>query len=78
MYQMCILITYISLVMLNPVHLEIRNIVTVKTQKDCREMEPNPSKDITMHEGDNSSFWYEFIDFNVFLIVEFIFVFSST
>jgi hypothetical protein len=26
----------------------------------CHEIEPNPSKDRAMHEGDNPSFWDEF------------------
>jgi hypothetical protein len=33
-------------------------------------MEPNPSKDRAMHEGDNASFRNEFIQFNVFLTVK--------
>jgi hypothetical protein len=27
-----------------------------KTQIECHEIEPNPSKDRAMHEGDNPSF----------------------
>jgi hypothetical protein len=44
---------YISSVMLRSKKLEIRNVMTVKTLK---EMEPNPSKDRAMHEGENPSF----------------------
>jgi hypothetical protein len=40
-------------------------------------MELNPSKDIAMDEGDNPSIWNEFIKFNNFLTVKFIFAFSS-
>jgi hypothetical protein len=43
----------------------------------CHEIEPNPSKDRAMNEGDNPSFWDEFIKFSFFLTVLFIFVFSS-
>jgi hypothetical protein len=44
----------------------------------CHEIEPNPSKDRTMHEGDNPSFWDELIyKFTFFLIVLFIFVFLA-
>jgi hypothetical protein len=32
-----------------------------KTQILCHEIEPNPSKDRAMHDGDNHSFWDEFI-----------------
>jgi hypothetical protein len=34
----------------------------------CHEIEPNPSKDRAIHEGDNPSFWDEFIKFTFFLI----------
>jgi hypothetical protein len=60
MHQMRISIIYISSVMLRPKKLEIRNVMTVKILKrpkiECREMEPNPSKDRAMHEGNNPSF----------------------
>jgi hypothetical protein len=46
-----------------------------KTQKDCHEIEPNPSKDRAMHEGDNPSFCNEFVKFALFLTVQFKFVF---
>jgi hypothetical protein len=41
--------------------LEIRNVMTLKIPKkkknpECREMEPNPSKDRTLYVGDNLSF----------------------
>jgi hypothetical protein len=32
----------------------------------CHEIEPNPSKDRAVHEGDNPSFWDEFIKFTYF------------
>jgi hypothetical protein len=28
---------------------------------ECHDIKPNPSKDTAMHEGDNPSFWDEFI-----------------
>jgi hypothetical protein len=34
-----------------------------KPQTECREIEPNPSKDRAMHERDIPSFWNEFIKF---------------
>jgi hypothetical protein len=37
-----------------------------KNQTLCHEIEPNPSKDRAMHEGDNPSFWNEFIKFTFF------------
>jgi hypothetical protein len=40
-------------------------------------IEPNPSKDRSMHEGDNPSFLNEFMRFTLYLIVVFIFVFLS-
>jgi hypothetical protein len=43
----------------------------------CHEIESNPSKDRAMHEGDNPSFWDEFIKFKLFLTVLFIFVFFT-
>jgi hypothetical protein len=43
----------------------------------CHEIEPNPSKDRAMHEGDNPSFLDEFIKFTFFLTVLLIFVFLS-
>jgi hypothetical protein len=55
--------------------LESRNIITVKTPKVCREMEPNPSKDRAMHEENDPLFWNESIKFNVFLIGKFISLF---
>jgi hypothetical protein len=57
MHQMRISTTCVSSVMLRPKKLEIRNVMTVKipkqTQKECREMESNPSKDRSMHDGNN-------------------------
>jgi hypothetical protein len=38
-----------------------------KNQILCHDIEPNPSKDRAMHEGDNPSFWDEFIKFTFFL-----------
>jgi hypothetical protein len=60
MHQMRISTTDISSVMIWAKSLEIRNAMTVKirkkTQTECREMEPNTSKDRAMYEGDNPSF----------------------
>jgi hypothetical protein len=33
-----------------------------KNQILCHEIEPNPSKDRAMHEGDNPAFWDELIN----------------
>jgi hypothetical protein len=38
-----------------------------KPQTLCHEIEPNPSKDRAMHEGDNFSFSDEFIEIYFFL-----------
>jgi hypothetical protein len=60
MHQMLISIIYISSVMLRPKKLIIRNVITVKIPQihklESREMDPNPSKERAMHEGDNPSF----------------------
>jgi hypothetical protein len=71
----------VSSVILRSKKLEIRKkMKTVKepsdgNQTECHEIEPNPSKDRAMHEGDNPSFWDEFIKFTFFfLTVQFIFV----
>jgi hypothetical protein len=37
--------------------------VPIKTKTESHEIEPNPSKDRAMHEGDNPSFLDEFIKF---------------
>jgi hypothetical protein len=42
---------------------------------ECHEIEPNPSKNRAMPDGDNPSFRDEFIKFTFFLTVQFIFVF---
>jgi hypothetical protein len=34
-----------------------------ENQTECHEIEPNPSKDRAMPEGDNPSFWDEFTKF---------------
>jgi hypothetical protein len=55
----------VSSVVLRPNKLKSEKIVkTVKEPKKqilCQEIAPNPSKDRAMHEGDNPSFWDEFI-----------------
>jgi hypothetical protein len=38
-----------------------------ENQTECHEIEPNPSKDRAMPEGDNPSFWGEFTKFAFFL-----------
>ena len=48
-----------------------------KNQLLCREIEPNPSKDRAMHEGDNPSFLDKFMKFIFYLIILFIFVYLS-
>jgi hypothetical protein len=40
------------------------------TVTQCLEMEPNPSKDRAMHEGDNPSFSNEFIELSFFLTLK--------
>jgi hypothetical protein len=81
MHQMRNATTQVSSVMPRSKKLEIRKkCETVKepsdeTQRECHEIEPNPSKDRAMHEGDNPSFWDEFIKFTFCLTVQFIFVF---
>jgi hypothetical protein len=61
MHQMRISANKVSSVMLRPKKLEIRkkNVKTVKEPRKpkCHEIEPNPSKDRAMHEGDNPSFF---------------------
>jgi hypothetical protein len=49
-----------------------------ENQTDCHEIEPNPSKDRAMPEGDNPSFWDEFTKFTFFLTAQFIFVLFKT
>jgi hypothetical protein len=59
MHQMRILTNDVSTVMLRPKTLEIRNIVkTVESREkeECHKMEPNPSKERAMSEGDDSLF----------------------
>ena len=46
---------------------------TEEDQKLCHEIEPNPSKDRAMHEGDNPLFWDELIKF-YFLSWQFIYI----
>jgi hypothetical protein len=50
----------------------------MKTKTDCHKIEPNPSKDRAMPEGDYPSFYDEFITFTFFLTVQFIFVFKAS
>jgi hypothetical protein len=45
-----------------------------KKQTQCFEIEPNPSKDGAMNDGDNPLFW-QFIWFTFFLTFQFIFIF---
>ena len=62
MHQLHISSNQVSSVVLRPKKLEIqkRNCKNCtraeKTKILCREIEPNPSKDRAMHEGDNPSF----------------------
>jgi hypothetical protein len=46
-----------------------------KPQIPCHEIEPNPSKDRAIHEGDNPSFLDEFMKLTFILTVLLIFVF---
>jgi hypothetical protein len=64
MHHMCISTTHVSSVMLRSKKLEIqkKKKKNVKTERavgwepECHEIEPNPSKDKSMPEGDNPSF----------------------
>jgi hypothetical protein len=60
MHQMRISTNKVSSVVLRPKKLGIQKIVkSVKEPKKqilYHEIEPNPSKDTAMHEGDNASF----------------------
>ena len=65
MHQMRISTNEVSSVVLGSKKLEVRNknVKRVKSRKNeilCHEIEPNPSKDRAMHEGDNPSFLDEF------------------
>jgi hypothetical protein len=40
----------------------VKTVQDPKKQILCHEVEPNPSKDRAMHEGDNPLFWDEFIN----------------
>jgi hypothetical protein len=55
MHQMRISTTQISSVMLRSKKMEVRK-QNVKTKRAVGEIEPNPSKDRAMPEGDNPSF----------------------
>jgi hypothetical protein len=46
------------------------NQINYKLKKKCHEMEPNPSKNRTVHEGDNPSFLNE--SMNIFLTIQFV------
>jgi hypothetical protein len=62
MHQMHIWTTQVSSVMLRSKKLEIREKMgklkepSDENQTECHEIEPNPSKDRAMPEGDNPSF----------------------
>jgi hypothetical protein len=81
MHQMGISTTQVSSVMLKSNKLEIRKKMwklkdpSDENQTECHELEPNPSKDRAMPEGDNPSFWDEFTNYIFFLTVQSIFVF---
>jgi hypothetical protein len=61
----------------NPKKCEIckRAETNKQTNKQCDEIEPNPSEHRAMHKGDNPSFRDEFIKCNFLLTIQFIFVF---
>jgi hypothetical protein len=63
MHQMRISTTQVSSVMLRSKKLEIQENkmwklkeLSDENQTQCHEIEPNPSNDRAMHEGDNPSF----------------------
>jgi hypothetical protein len=51
----------------NPKTKNCENCIRRKNQILCYEIERNPLKDRAMHEGDNRSFWDEFIKFTFIL-----------
>jgi hypothetical protein len=67
--------------MLRSEKLEIRkkvktvNELSDENQTESHEIEPNPSKDRAMPEGDNPSFLDGFTKFTFFLTVQFICIF---
>jgi hypothetical protein len=75
MHQMRISTTQVSSVMLRSKALESRKKKQTwklkepsdENQTECHEIEPNPSKDTAMPEGDNPSFWDKFTKFTFFL-----------
>jgi hypothetical protein len=77
MHKMRISNTQVSSVMLRSKKLEIPGKKVwklwksrrMKTKIECHETEPKSSKDRAMHEGDNPSFWDEFIKFTFFSTV---------
>ena len=76
MHQMRISTNEVSSVVLGPKKVEVQTkegekCEEPKNQLLCHEIEPNPSKDRAMHEGDNPSFLGEFMKFN-FLLDSFI------
>ena len=59
MHQMRISTNQVSSVVLRPKKLKSEKLQIVKEPKKqilCHEIEPNPSKDRAMHEGDDPSF----------------------
>jgi hypothetical protein len=73
MHQMRISTTEVSSVMLRSEKLEIRKKMWKlkepldENQTKCHEIEPKPSKDRAMQEGDNPSFWDKFTKFSLML-----------
>jgi hypothetical protein len=53
----------------------VKSVKELKTQILCHGIEPNPSKDRAVHEGDNPSFLDEFMKFTFFLTALLIFIF---
>jgi hypothetical protein len=51
----------------------VKTVKEPKNQILCHEIEPNPSKDRAVHEGDNPSFRDEFIKFSCFFVFVFFF-----
>jgi hypothetical protein len=81
MHQMHFSTNQVSSVMLRPKKLEVQGTKwklrePIKTKTENHKIEPIPSKDRAMHEGDNLSFLDEFKK-TFFLTVQFKFVFLS-
>jgi hypothetical protein len=66
MHQMRISTNQVSSVKVgNPTNVKLWKSRRMKTKTECHEIEPNLWKDRAMPEGDNPSFWDEFITIHI-------------